>query len=387
MTPDSFRHFDPGSRIIYGDDCLTHLAGEMRRLDARHALVICGRTISRAEFGLGTVQEALGDTFAGAFTGVVEQSPLSAVEAAMQALRDAQADAVVAIGGGSAVVTARAATILHCEDGRAEDLATIFSPGQPPRSPRLARPKLPQFIVPTTPTTAYAKSGAAITIPVSGKRLALFDPKARAQALFIHPRFIAATPDRLILDAALDAFAQGVQGLESRRREPLADALLIHGVRLIHRALIGGAAGGDQQPRRDIMLAAQLIGQGTDFTGAGMASALGHSLGARFPVGNGHFKAAVLPHCITFNEPATAGRLDALAIALGLPEDAAAQAVSEACSSFFAHLQIPNRLRDLGVERHELAHVCDDAAQDWFLTQNPRKADESGLMEVLDAAW
>ena len=178
--------------------------------------------------------------------------------------------------------------------GREGPLTTlyVFTPGGTPVSPKLVKPKLPQFVVPTTPTTAYAKSGADMVLP-GGRRLSLFDPKARAQAIFFQPRLFAATPHRLVVDASMDAFAQAIQGLESDRREPLADALLLHGVRLIRRSL-DVEADQTRRIRGDLMLAAQLIGEGTDYTGAGAASAIGHSIGARFAAGNGAAKAIVL---------------------------------------------------------------------------------------------
>ena len=179
----------------------------------------------------------------------------------------------------------------------------MFTPGRPPVSPRLLKPKLPQFVVPSTPTTAYAKTGAAISLPGEGRRLSLFDPKARARERSTAPELFAATPDRLVIDASIDAFAQAIQGLESGRREPLADALLLHGVRLIRRALDVAANVTRRENRGDLMLAAQLIGEGTDYTGAGAASALGHAIGARFGVGNGKAKAIVLPHTLKFNAP------------------------------------------------------------------------------------
>lgn len=382
----SFRHFDIGSRILYGADCLDQLPAELRRVGARRAVIICGNTIARSDPGLERVRDALGELFAGAFTGVTEQSPLPSVETAARLLSDFDADAVVAIGGGSAVVTARAATILHGEGGSIPDLCTVFTPGDPPRSPRLAKPKLPQFVVATTPTTAFAKSGAAVTLPEDGRRLALFDPKARAQALFVDPAFLRATPWRLMLDASLDAFAQGMQGLESTRREPLADALLLHGVQLIRRALNDARDGASDTARRDLLMAAQLIGQGTDFTGAGMTSALGHALGARCSIGNGQAKAVVLQHTLVFNAPATEGRLDDLAHALGAGGNSAAE-IAVACAAFFAELGVPRRLRDLGVARDALSLVAADAVQDWFLTQNPRPVVEEDLLAVLDAAW
>lgn len=379
----SFRHFDPGRRVIYGDDCLSQLPSELRRVDASRAMVVCGGTLSRSVPGLGSVREALGERFAGAFTSVAEQSPVATVEALAAEISRAGADCVVALGGGSAIVTARAASILHGEGRPAEELCTVLRPGQPPSSPRLAAPKLPQFAVPTTPTTAFAKSGAAVTGP-DGRRLALFDPKARVGALFVHPALLRATPWRLMLDASLDAFAQGVQGLESSRREPLADAYLLQGVRLLVGGLPGARDVEGDAARRDLVLAAQLVGQGTDFTGAGLASALGHALGARCGVGNGHAKAVVLPHAMAFNAPSVEGRTGGLAEVLGVGTGGDAVA---GCAAWLASLGLPNRLRDLGVARETLPLVAEDAAADWFLSQNPRPAAAEDVRAVLEAAW
>ena len=111
----SFRHLAPASRIFYGDDCLKHLPAELARVGAERAVVFCGRTLAQATPGLATVQAALGPLCAGVFAGVVEQSPLAAVEDGVEELRRLNADAVIALGGGSAVVTARAATVLYGE--------------------------------------------------------------------------------------------------------------------------------------------------------------------------------------------------------------------------------------------------------------------------------
>ena len=336
---------------------MAHLPGELSRIGARRAVVFCGRTLAQAAPGLATIEASLGSLYAGVFAGVVEQTPLATVEAGVDALREMKADAVIALGGGSAVVTARAATILYGEGETAHELCTVFTPGRPPVSPKLLKPKLPQLVVPSTPTTAYAKSGAAISLPAEGRRLSLFDPKARAHAVFLEPELFSATPHQLVVDASLDAFAQAIQGLESDRREPLADALLLHGLRLIRRSLSGVTNPTPVNSRGDLMLAAQLIGEGTDYAGAGAASALGHAIGARFGVGNGSVKAVVLPHTLRFNAPITGGRLLEAADVLGLKSDAntdVPEAISRACRDFSDSLGVPSRLRDLRIPHDAL---------------------------------
>ena len=122
------------------------------------------------------------------------------------------------------------------------------------------------------------------------------------------------------------------------------------------------------------MLAAQLIGEGTDHTGAGAASALGHAIGARFAVGNGAAKAIVLPHTVRFNAPVTGGRMNDVADALGLtnrPEGDVSEAISGACRAFFDSLALPSRLRELNVPYDALPQIADDVSQDWFFHAEP----------------
>ena len=377
----SFRHAVPALRIACGADCLKDLPAELARVGAKRAVIFCGRSVARD--GLGIVQGALGALCAGVFDGVRAHSPLPAVLAGMAALRLHGADAVVAVGGGSAIVTARAASILLAEEKSIHDLCSRFTPGETPVSPRLARPKLPQFAVPTTPTTAYAKAGTAVLDPVQHRRLTLFDPKTRAQAIFFHPDLALSAPAALARDAALNAFVMAIQGLESATREPLADALLLHAVRLL-RANLAKLAGapGSSAIRLQLMLAALLAGQGTDYTSGGLASVIGHCVGARFALENGVTNAILLPHTIEFNKIATGERLAEVGEMFGVAD------AGRAVAGFFAGLGLPSRLRDVGVTEAALPLIAQDAGSDWFLYQNPRKVvDPAELMAVLSAAW
>jgi alcohol dehydrogenase class IV len=312
--------------------------------------------------------------------------------AAVETLRRLDADAVVALGGGSAVVTARAATILLGENNGVQEICTRFVPGQAPVSPKLVAPKLPQFLVPTTPTTACARAGAAVLDPELGQRLSLFDPKTRPEAIFFHPGLFSAAPPKVAMDASLNAFTMAIQGLESARREPLADAMLLHAIRLMTRRLPELA-----QPtssvdgRGELMLAALLAGQGTDYTGLGLAAALGHTIGARFSVGNGLVNAIVLPHTIRFNAPATGDRLEDALAALRTPIEETRESLTEgvirSCSRLFEPLGIPRRLRDVGVGESDLPLIAEDVKGDWFLSQNPREVELPDLVGLLSAAW
>ena len=334
-----FRHVSPACRVYYGDDSLRHLAAELDRLVCRRAVVFCGKTLAHHAQGLPLVSEALGERLAGVFDGVEAHSPLPAVLAGVDVLRTLQADAVIALGGGSAVVTARASSILLAEGRDIDELCTQFRNGKPPFSPRLEQPKLPQLVVPTTATTAYAKAGSAVLDPKRGQRLALFDPKTRAGALFIHPALAQTAPRHLALGAALQAFSMAVQGIESRSRDPLADALLVHALRVLADNLRGFVEDPDNAGvRGQLMLGALLAGQGTDHAPTGLTSALAHCVGARFHLDNGVANAILLPHAMRFNAPATGGRLSLVAQALGTPSSDSPEAALAAAMCAIGNL-------------------------------------------------
>ncbi|WP_049746132.1 iron-containing alcohol dehydrogenase family protein [Mycolicibacterium goodii] len=251
---------------------------------------------------MGRLYTALGGRLVGQFHGVAEHSPIPAMEEARQFLAEREADAVIAVGGGSSVVTARAANILHAEQCDIRELCTQRTAEGKLVSPKLTKPKLPIWVVPTTPITAYAKAGAAVRDPSTGERLALYDPKVRAQGVMLDPVMALTAPAKLAWSAALNVFSMAVEGLQSRGVDPLADALLCHALRTVIEWLPRLQEDPDEsQPRLNLMLAALMSGQGSDYTGGGLAQALSHAVGPRSSAPNGVVEALLLPYAMHLN--------------------------------------------------------------------------------------
>jgi alcohol dehydrogenase class IV len=226
--------------------------------------------------------------------------------------------------------------------------------------------------------------------PVAGGRLALFDPKTRAHSVFIDPRMLLSAPRTLVTSAGLNTFATAVEGLMSRAGNPLADALLMHAVRLLCQHLPDVARHDDATVRGELVLAAVLCGQGTDHTGAGITTVLGHAIGARHELENGTVNAIVLPHVLRFNATAAAAGLAKVAAALGLPpnDTELLPKVVRAVQMIFGMLDLPPRLRDVGVPAEALPAIATTAMGDWFLRGNPRPVrDARELQDVLETAW
>lgn len=390
MDMPSFQHVTPPLRVFHGPESLGQLGRELARMNCSRAVIFCGPWMAEGPL-LDRVRSALGDRCAGVYSDVHAHSPVASVEEAAEALRRLQADAVVAVGGGSVIVTARAATILAAEKKPVLELCTVIDDRGGLRSPKLQAPKLPQLIVPTTPTTAIVKAGSAVFDPVEGKRLALFDPKTRAQCVFIDPGLILSAPRALVAAASINTMSMAIEGLTSRSGDPIADALLMQVLRLAAQHLPDTARHDDPAVRGDLVVAAVMCGQGTDHTAAGITTVLGHAIGARYEKDNGLVNAIVLPHVLRFNADAAAVGLAKVAAALGLPRcDAATQLqmTIHTVTNIFTALGVPSRLRELGVPREDLPELARLAMGDWFLRGNPRPVQSaSELEQIMKEAW
>ena len=382
----SYQHVSPELRVYQGTDGVTWLRRELERTGRGRVVVVCGRTIgSSAE--MQRLREALGGALAGVSASAREHSPVASVEEAAQALQQAQADAILAVGGGSAAVTARAAAILAGEKRPLSALCTRRLADGRFESPRLDAPKLPIFAIPTTPSTAFAKAGTAVHAD-DGQRMAMFDPKTRARAIVVDPAFVRTAPPDLVRSAALNAFANAVEALEAPHCDPFSEAFLMQSLRLIVRGLDPDAID-DETTRERLVVAAILCGRGTEQGGTGLASVLAHAIGRRVHAANGIVNAIVLPHTMRFNAPVTQARAAVLLEALAaVPGSVPGASASERVASWLMRLPVPRTLREIGVVRGELLPIAQAAMSDWFIGRNARPVqDVATLMAVLDEAW
>jgi len=387
----SFRHFSSPLRIHQGPECFDALDAELQRAGSSRAVVFCGSTLARAGSPVDLLRAAMGERLAAVYPGVRPDTPLPQVEEAVQQLLGLNADAIVAVGGGSALTMARAVNILMCEQGDAHALCTRRDGSGRLQSPKLLAPKLPIIAVPTTPTTATVKAGSAILDPDEGKRLALYDPKARARAVFVHPAFLASAGRQLVVSAGLNTLALALEGLMSLRGDPLSDAMLIHATRLLATRLQRATDEDDLEMRAELIAASILCGHGSDFTGAGMAIPVGHAIATRTDVDMGQSDSIMMPHVLRFNAEASPAGVDKIATALGVRTDTGEppiEAVVHALERLYASLRLPTRLRDVGVKQESLAELAAISFDDWYLQSNPRPIRDAAELEaVLQKAW
>ncbi len=392
----SFRSVAVPLRIHAGTDALDRLAEEVDRQRAKRAFIVCGQSVARGTNLLDRTKDALGERLAGVFDGAQAGSPLPSVEEGAAMAAEAGADLIVALGGGSAVVTTRAITILLAEGGRAQDHATKYPPGKPPVSPRLMQPKVPNIVVLTTPTTAMTRAGTAVIDPETGHRVELFDPKTRPCAVIWDEEALLTAPPQLFLSAAASCYSGVVGGLQSQGINPLAEGDLLQALRLLtgNMALVQKQPG-DGQVRMNLTAAAFLANRSND-NGAGgggamaVVSSLAHSLDTRYPeCDHGSAYSILTAPGIRFNRSYNAAGQARLAFLLGvethgLDPQQAAKLAADAVESVYRETGMPLKLKDVGVTREGVQQIAEDAMTDFGLHRNVRPVnDKEDLVELL----
>ncbi|WP_052049225.1 iron-containing alcohol dehydrogenase family protein [Rhodococcus sp. 05-340-1] len=383
------KHLSPPFRTYVGSSALASIDNELGRTGCRRVVVVCSPSM-RSHAALAKVEAAIGARMVGRFDGVRKHSPTDVVERACAALADAKADSVVVVGGGSAIVTARAATVLLAEDLGLRELCTSKRPDGTMVSPRLRAPKIPQWVVPSTPTTAFAKAGSAILDVSTNERLTLFDPKSRAQGIFVDPDVTLTAPVALIDSSVSNALSMAIAGLLSGVDDPIASSQLEGAVQAIgHWWPRLRSDPEDPEARMRLVLAALLSGQGSDHTHGGIAQVLGHTIGPQSSVANGEIEAIALPAAMRFAPSNAEFGYRAIARALGAPTAGAGSQRQTATDAVRTLLEPAGRrrLRDVGVGQSDLSSIADRLTYDWFFTNLARTITRDEVDSLLMEIW
>ena len=144
-------------------EALAPLAGQNERIGGSRALVICGSSVSRTDI-LGKVKAGLGDRLAAVFAEVKPHTPIEMVERGLSMYRDSGADALVTVGGGSAIDAGKAIQIRLATGGDLKPYAIRYAPGGAMEKPPLPKRTVPHVAVPTTAGSASITADCSSTL-------------------------------------------------------------------------------------------------------------------------------------------------------------------------------------------------------------------------------
>ena len=264
----------------------------------------------------------------------------------------AAADALVPLGGGSSIDTAKA---VSAETG------------------------LPVVSIPTTYSGAEWTPFFGVRDPARRQRGG--GAGARVAGIVYEPDLTLGLPRAVTVGTALNALAHCAEALYVKGRNPESDEHALAGARLIAASLPRVLDDGtDRDARRELLEGAMHAGAALGGAGLGLGHAMAQALGGRYGISHGALNAVCLPPALRFNEPVAGAEIARFAAAAGA-EDAAAKAEELARLAGF------ERLRDLGVPEPELPLVAEAAAERAGAKANPRPASAAEIADLLRAVW
>jgi maleylacetate reductase len=263
-----------------------------------------------------------------------------------------EADGLLAVGGGSAIDLAKAASV---------------STG------------LPVVSVPTT----YSGAEWAPTFGIrdSERRMQGGGSGANLAGIVYDPDLTIGLPLEESVGTAMNALAHCAEALYVKGRNPQADVLALEGARTINETLPRVAAfGEDRQARTKLLAGADVAGHALALAGLGLGHAMAQAVGGRYGLPHGALNAICLPAALRFNQPVAGEEIARFGEALGTGDPVAR--VRE-----LARLGGFERLRDLDVPYEDLDALGDAASQRGGAKANPRPASPGEVAELLRSIW
>ena len=366
-------------RVYSGQCALGNIKAEVARNRARKAFIVCGRSVSRKTPLIGRIRERLGELYAGCYDEMEKDSPLAPVLAARDAARAAEADLVIAVGGGSVIQAARVVVILLAEKGDVHQLCTQYPEGRPAQSVKLLQPKLPIINVCTTATSAMNRAGSGVKDPNADHRLEFFDPKVRPVAVYWDSDALLTAPPSLALSSSVSVYWRSITNLSAVELNPLVEGDRAQAYRLAERALPRVTDPRDAGARIEMCAAAFLHNRDQDDGGTNVTRnwvnrvvyAFATAIFNRYPhVGQGEANAALTPHVMRKLGYRNPREMANLATVLGVfgpgmnEADAPARAADHLAATF-AKLGMPTRLRDLNVPEDAMEAIVEDSMKNF----------------------
>jgi maleylacetate reductase len=385
-TISDFRYVSFAQEVIFGRGELARLGEVVERYGWKRFLVCTSRSV-RASGHVEVLEAILGIHIVATFDGVRPHVQDVQVEEATALATENQVDVIIGMGGGSPIGMAKAAAYA-LEQERIGPQKSITS--------SISQPLIPVIAIPTTyagseMTAVYGITHSRETPP---RKITVSNPRIAPKLVVYDPELTLDLPPELTASSGINALAHCMEALYSVTRHPLASAAAVSGVGAISDALLECYEHADNLAARTQMLVgSHLAGLSLASTSMGLHHGICHVLGGSANVPHGIANSIMLPHVIRFNADVVVDQLLPAAEALGIslngirPNDAV-ESVAQKIFDLVGRMNLPQRLRDVGVGENDLPRLAEIGFQNRTVQNNIKPIHDAAQIEaLLKAAW
>ncbi len=364
--------FNFPTKIRFGAGVVTELPAYLKDNNLSKPLVVTDPNVANLSFFKQIVQDLLSKGISVEVFSDIHKNPVkSDVYKGDEAFYRTDRDSIIGIGGGAAIDVARAILlrINHRED--------LFKYDDLIGGDVYVTNDVPHFI--TIPTTAGTGSevgrSAIIADDETHQKKILFSPKLLAKIIFADPMLTIDLPPFITAATGMDALTHNMEAFLAKNWHPMCDGIALEGIRLIHESLekaVNKPASDVQHlESRSKMLIASLMGAVAFQKGLGVVHSLAHPLSSLLDTHHGLANAVNIPYGMKFNIAGFEDKFRRIARTLDL-KDESGEAVVQYLFELNTKINIPHRLRDIGVKSEHIETLADLAIADFAHPNNPK---------------
>ena len=377
MTFDTIYQYNFPTTIRFGAGASKELADYLQKNNLQRPLIVTDTTVSQLDFFKKIIDDLKRKNISIEVFNNIHKNPVkSDVYKGTEVFDATQRDSIIGIGGGAALDVARAIVLRvnHREDlFKYDDLigGDIYVTND-----------VPHFI--TIPTTAGTGSevGRSAIIADDGthQKKILFSPKLLAKIVFADPLLTMELPPFITAATGMDALTHNMEAYLAKMLHPLCEGIALEGISLINQSLEKSVNNPDIQSRSK-MLIASLMGAVAFQKGLGVVHSLAHPLSSLLDTHHGLANAVNIPYGMEFNIKGFEYKFKRIARSLELKEETGEDVVKY-LFDLNSKINIPLKLRDIGVQSEHIETLADLAITDFAHPNNPKPVSREDFKQL-----
>lgn len=311
---------------------------------------------------------------------------VTVVKEGVEAFKKAEADYMIAIGGGSPQDTAKGIGIII---NNPEFADVVSLEGVAPTKHK----SVPVIAIATTAGTAAETTiNYVITDEEKRRKFVCVDPHDIPVVAIVDPEMMSSMPKGLTAATGMDALTHAIEGYTTLASWELADTLNLKAIEIISRSL-RKAVENDPKGREDMALGQYMTGMAFSNVGLGVVHGMAHPLSAFYNTPHGVANAVLLPYVMEFNAPYTGEKFREIARAMGvkgvdeMSQEEYRKAAIDAVKQLKKDVNIPETLKDINVKEEDLDALSEAAMADVCTGGNPRPCCKELVLEVYKKAF
>ena len=368
-------------RSYHGKGAIQEIAGEVTSRGLKKALLCTDPDLLK--FGVTKKVTDVLDAAGLAYQVYSEIKPnptIENVKDGVEAAKAAQADYIIAIGGGSSMDTAKAIGIIVTNPEFA-DVRSLEGTAD------TKNPCLPIIAVPTTAgTAAEVTINYVITDVEKNRKFVCVDPHDIPVVAIVDPDMMASMPKGLTAATGMDALTHAIEGYITKGAWELSDMFHLKAIEIIAKSL-RGAVENTPEGREGMALGQYIAGMGFSNVGLGIVHSMAHGLSALYDTPHGVACAIILPTGLEYNKPVAGKRYRAIGKAMQVPgidnmtDEEAADATIAAVKQLSLDVGIPQNLNGI-LKEEDVAFLSQSAYADACCPGNPRYTSEEEIAQL-----